>query len=110
MNASQQLIARSAKTKGTTYCNTVLHSLDDTRLALAKGLPGPIVRFMHQKINDLGGDLHKGNIKCVTCDEAQGGGGLHPDYGIMLCANRPEPLEDTLTHGKARGTKAGTEH
>lgn len=67
----------------------------------AKGFsPGPIVRFMHQKISDLGGNLHKGNIRCFKCDEAQGGG-LHPDYGIMLCANRPEPLEDTLTHGKA---------
>ena len=61
---------------------------------------GPIVRFMHQKINDLGGDLHSGNIKCMKCNAAQGGG-LHPDYGIMLCANRPEPLEDTLTHGEA---------
>lgn len=57
----------------------------------------PIVRFMHQKINDLGGDLHGGNIRCMKCSAAQGGG-LHPDYGIMLCANRPEPLEDTLTH------------
>ena len=55
---------------------------------------------MHQKINDLGGDLHKGNIRCFKCDEGQGGG-LHPDYGILLCANRPEPLEDTLTHGMA---------
>lgn len=54
---------------------------------------------MQQKIGDLGGDLHKGNIRCMSCDERQGGG-LHPDYGIMLCANRPEPLEDTLTHGK----------
>ncbi len=57
------------------------------------------MRFMHQKISDLGGDLHAGNIRCMKCDEAQGGG-LHPDYGIMLCANRPEPLEDTLAHGK----------
>ena len=61
---------------------------------------GPIVRFMHQKINDLGGDLHSGNIRCMSCNRAQGGG-LHPDYGIMLCANRPEPIEDTLTHGEA---------
>ena len=36
----------------------------------------------------------------MKCKEAQGGG-LHPDYGIMLCANRPEPLEDTLAHGKS---------
>ena len=65
----------------------------------AKGVSGPIVRFMQQKIKDLGGDLHKGNIRCFKCDEAQGGG-LDPNYGIMLCANRPESLEDTLTHGK----------
>ena len=63
------------------------------------GPTGPIVRFMHQKISDLGGDLHEGNIRCMKCDEGQGGG-LNPDYGIMLCANRPEPLEDTLAHGK----------
>ena len=56
---------------------------------------------MQQKIGDLGGNLHEGNIKCVRCDETMGGG-LHPDYGIVLCANRPEPLEDTLTHGKAQ--------
>ena len=62
--------------------------------------PGPIVRFLHQKIGDLGGDLHAGNIRCMRCDEGQGGG-LHPDYGILLCANRPEPLEDTLAHGEA---------
>ena len=61
--------------------------------------PGPIIRFMHDKIKDLGGDLHAGNIRCMKCDASQGGG-LHPDYGIMLCANRPEPLEDTLAHGK----------
>ena len=58
------------------------------------------MRFMHQKIKDLGGDLHEGNIRCVKCDDAQSGG-LHPDYGIVLCANRPEPVEDTLAHGKA---------
>ena len=54
---------------------------------------------MHQKIGDLGGDLHEGNIRCMRCDGGHGGG-LNPDYGIMLCANRPEPLEDTLAHGK----------
>ena len=70
---------------------------------------------MHQKIKDLGGDLHKGNIKCLSCNREQGGG-LHPDYGILICANRPEPLEDTLTHGKSRVSRklrrkaeAGTE-
>ena len=54
---------------------------------------------MHQKIGDLGGDLHAGNIRCRRCEAGQGGG-LNPDYGIKLCANRAEPLEDTLAHGK----------
>lgn len=55
---------------------------------------------MNQKISALGGDLHSGNIICVRCTEARGGG-LDPNYGIQLCANRAgvEPLEDTLTHG-----------
>lgn len=63
--------------------------------------PGPIVRFMNQKISALGSDLHSGNIICVRCTEERGGG-LDPNYGIQLCANRAgvEPLEDTLTHGK----------
>ena len=59
---------------------------------------------MHQKVKDLGGDLHEGNIRCVKCDSSQGGG-LHPNYGIILCQNRPEPLEDTLAHGKAHSVR-----
>lgn len=56
---------------------------------------------MNQKISALGGDLHSGNIICVRCTEARGGG-LDPNYGIQLCANRAgvEPLEDTLAHGR----------
>ena len=27
--------------------------------------PGPIIRFMHDYIKDLGGDLHAGNIRCM---------------------------------------------
>ena len=54
---------------------------------------------MQQKIGDLGGDLNSGNIRCLKCDRGQGGG-LHPDYGILLCANAAEPIEDTLAHGK----------
>lgn len=54
---------------------------------------------MNQKISALGGDLHSGNIICTRCNEARTGG-LDPNYGIQLCANRPEPLEDTLAHGK----------
>ena len=53
---------------------------------------------MNQKISALGGDLHSGNIRCMKCPPGQGGG-MDPNYGILLCANRPEPLEDTLAHG-----------
>ena len=62
---------------------------------------------MNQKISALGGELHGGNIRCLKCGEGQGGG-MDPNYGIMLCANRPEPLEDTLAHGTSKGLgKAG---
>ncbi len=72
---------------------------------------------MNQKIGALRGDLHSGNIICVRCTEARGGG-LDPNYGIQLCANRAgvEPLEDTLTHGtplqllpEIRGAETRTE-
>jgi len=54
---------------------------------------------MNQKITALGGDLHSGNIRCMKCTEAQGGG-LDPNYGVLLCANRQDHLEDTLAHGR----------
>ena len=54
---------------------------------------------MNQKITALGGDLHKGNIRCQSCKDGRGGG-FDPNYGILLCANRPEPVEDVLTHGE----------
>lgn len=62
---------------------------------------GPIIRFLQDKIKDLGGDLHQGNIRCLKCDPSQMGGGFHPQYGILLCANRTQPFEDTLAHGEA---------
>ena len=58
---------------------------------------------MNQKISALGGDLHNGNIICARCTGSMGGG-LDPNYGIKLCANRAigNELEDTLAHGKQR--------
>ena len=53
---------------------------------------------MNQKITALGGDLHSGNIRCLSCMDGRGGG-FDPNYGILLCANRPEPVEDSLAHG-----------
>ena len=61
----------------------------------------PQIRFTHDKIHKLGGDLHKGNIKCMKCTAFKGGG-FDPDYGIQLCANRSKKrslVEDCLAHG-----------
>ncbi|KAL8919280.1 MAG: hypothetical protein Q9172_005064 [Xanthocarpia lactea] len=60
----------------------------------------PIIRFMLQNINKLGGDLHSGNIHCRRCDTRQGGG-FEKSYGITLCANELRDqghVEDTLAH------------
>ncbi|KAL9603485.1 MAG: hypothetical protein Q9219_001172 [cf. Caloplaca sp. 3 TL-2023] len=60
----------------------------------------PIIRFMRQNINKLGGDVHQDNIRCRKCTHlAQGG--FDKDYGILLCANnlrRQGDVEDTLAH------------
>lgn len=66
--------------------------------------PGPIVRFMRQKINALGSDVHNRNIRCRRCYTWQGGG-FDPTYGILLCANRMHTrsqIEDTMAHGMPR--------
>lgn len=63
---------------------------------------GPIVRFMRHNINQLGGDVHDGNIRCRRCYTRQGGG-FDPKYGILLCANHinsRSQLEDTMAHGR----------
>lgn len=78
------------------YSMHVLLQLATTVLRRRKG---PIVRFMNQKITALGGDLHKGNIRCQRCAFGRSGG-FDPNYGILLCANRPEPVEDVLAHGE----------
>ncbi|MCJ1411329.1 Mitochondrial inner membrane protease atp23 [Ptychographa xylographoides] len=60
----------------------------------------PIVTFMRDKINQLGGDIHNGNIHCRRCTTAQSGG-FDPEYGIRICANQLRNqghLEDTLAH------------
>ncbi|KAL8636034.1 MAG: hypothetical protein Q9228_006529 [Teloschistes exilis] len=60
----------------------------------------PIVRFMREKINKLGGDLHSENIHCRRCDLPQSGG-FEKDYGILLCANHLRNqghTEDTMAH------------
>ncbi|ERT00754.1 uncharacterized protein SPSK_07840 [Sporothrix schenckii 1099-18] len=74
----------------------------------------PIVRFMAEKTTQLGGHkLDSSNIVCARCparvtETPEGelrivrqGGGFHPDYGILLCANEMRDrkhLEDNLAH------------
>ena len=63
--------------------------------------PGPVIRFMNEKINQLGGDIHSQNIQCRRCDKLQSGG-FDPHLGIQICANslrNQGHLEDTLAHG-----------
>lgn len=60
----------------------------------------PIIRFMSDNIQRLGGDLGKHNIRCRTCQSGQLGGFDHK-YGILLCANWVEKqhmLEDVMAH------------
>ncbi|KAI4230442.1 MAG: hypothetical protein L6R36_000071 [Xanthoria steineri] len=60
----------------------------------------PIIRFMRQNINKLGGDLHSENIRCRRCDTRQSGG-FEKSYGIILCANELRDqghVEDTMAH------------
>ena len=82
----------------------------------------PIVRFMAEKTTQLGGhDMDASKIVCARCParvteiEVKGedgeakkqlsvvrqGGGFHPDFGILLCANEMRDrkhLEDNLAH------------
>ncbi|CAK7563254.1 MAG: Mitochondrial inner membrane protease atp23 [Sporothrix epigloea] len=75
----------------------------------------PIVRFMAEKTEQLGGHrLDGSNIVCARCparvsaDPGTGelrvvrqGGGFHPNFGILLCANEMRDrkhLEDNLAH------------
>ena len=59
---------------------------------------------MRDKINQLGGDIHSGNVRCRRCTTSQSGG-FDPDYGIQICANQLRNrghLEDTMAHGVSR--------
>lgn len=60
----------------------------------------PLVRFMLEHVQKLGGNLDKSNIACGPCDDLKGGG-FHPEKGILLCSNWLQnkwQLEDVLTH------------
>ena len=60
---------------------------------------------MRDNINQLGGDIHSGNIRCRRCSTLQSGG-FDPEYGIRICANQLRNrghLEDTMAHGMLNG-------
>ena len=62
----------------------------------------PTIRFMQEKIQKLGGDLNKDNIRCMKCTALKGSG-FDPDYGIQLCSNRIKKrslVEDCMAHGE----------
>lgn len=61
---------------------------------------GPVVTFLGQNINKLGGDIAGHNIHCRRCSQRQAGG-FDPEYGIQICANEMRDqghLEDTMAH------------
>lgn len=69
----------------------------------------PVVRFMSEKVGDLNGHLHAGNVVCRRCparltedgEVHRQSGGFSPNHGILLCANEirdRKHLEDTLAH------------
>jgi len=63
----------------------------------------PIVRFMNENIQKLGGEMGPQNIHCRTCsgEEEKMQGGFDHKYGIKICANfvqEQSQLEDVLTH------------
>ncbi|MCJ1237331.1 Mitochondrial inner membrane protease atp23 [Varicellaria rhodocarpa] len=60
----------------------------------------PTIVFMRERINELGGDIHRDNVRCRRCTTRQSGG-FDPEYGIRICANELRNrghLEDTLAH------------
>ena len=61
---------------------------------------GPVIRYLSENIQQLGGDLHNHNIYCRRCTNRRAGG-FDPEYGILICANEMKDqghLEDTMAH------------
>ncbi|KIV82337.1 hypothetical protein PV11_04456 [Exophiala sideris] len=60
----------------------------------------PIIRYMKDNIQKVGGDIGSHNIRCRSCT-AEMQGGFDHEYGIVLCANRLEQrsqVEDVMAH------------
>lgn len=61
----------------------------------------PVIRFMSDRIGELGGELNTNNVRCMRCIQPGQGAGFDPDYGIRICANKMKNrkhTEDTLAH------------
>ncbi|KAL9618185.1 MAG: hypothetical protein Q9160_007081 [Pyrenula sp. 1 TL-2023] len=61
----------------------------------------PVIRFMNDRIGELGGELNANNIRCMRCVKGGQGGGFDPHYGIRICANQMQSrkqTEDLLAH------------
>ncbi|QKX58999.1 uncharacterized protein TRUGW13939_06128 [Talaromyces rugulosus] len=60
----------------------------------------PVITYLSDNINQLGGNISSHNIYCRRCTKRQGGG-FDPQHGIMVCANEMRDqshLEDTMAH------------
>lgn len=71
---------------------------EDNRDVLLK--TSPIIRYMNDNIQKLGGNLGRNNIRCRTCKTGMLGGFDHK-YGIVVCANyikSKSMLEDVISH------------
>lgn len=63
-------------------------------------MSGPLIRYMSENVQKLGGDLSSHNIYCRRCTNRKAGG-FDPNYGILICANEMRDqghLEDTIAH------------
>lgn len=67
----------------------------------------PVVRFMQEHTQKLGGDLNNDNVVCRRCVTLTEGGAqlkkaaFHKDFGILLCANHlpnKGEQEDAMAH------------
>ncbi len=63
----------------------------------------PVIRFLNDNIQKLGGEMGRQNIHCRTCrgEEEKMQAGFDHNYGIKICANRVDKrsiMEDVLAH------------
>lgn len=65
----------------------------------------PVVRFMREKVEKLGGEFNKSNIQCKRCDTmataGPSSGYFNTEKGITLCANHLRNRghqEDVMAH------------